>query len=198
VARSSKAREKSVWRLRVPWNLSFSPIGRSSKQSSELSSERWLEERAVTEQKGIKFILVEDGAEEAKLFQILMEEIAPHVEVIVLRNANELLDFISRHPGGPDSPILFFLDINLPGKTGLEVLPEVKAHPKWKVSPVIVFTTSSAAADIRCAYARFASGFVRKPNDIGDFRKVLKDLIAFWLSGAVHIPGGMHGPTTYP
>lgn len=60
-------------------------------------------------------------------------------------------------------PCLALLDLNLPRKSGLEVLQSVRATPALRSLPVILLTSSSQARDIQAAYALGANGYLVKP-----------------------------------
>ena len=76
---------------------------------------------------------------------------------------------------------MIVLDLKLPGVNGFELLERVKAHPQWKFSPVLVFSTSEAAADVERAYNLQASGYAVKPSTPAGLRAFMAHLNAYWL-----------------
>jgi response regulator RpfG family c-di-GMP phosphodiesterase len=74
------------------------------------------------------------------------------------------------------------LDLNLPKKTGLEVLKEIKTHDILKRIPVILLTTSDASHDISKAYNLHANCYILKPVDFEDFSKVIKLIETYWFN----------------
>jgi DNA-binding NtrC family response regulator len=74
------------------------------------------------------------------------------------------VDAIARVGGATEqSPILIFSDINMPGMTGLEMLPKVKAlHPEV---PVIMITAYGDAETRRKAMEQGAADLLSKPID---------------------------------
>ena len=84
---------------------------------------------------------------------------------------------------------LILLDLNLPRKNGLELLVDIKADPRFKRIPVIVFTSSQAEADILKAYDLHANCYVKKPVDFNRFMDVVKSIENFWLT-VVTLPEG--------
>jgi CheY-like chemotaxis protein len=78
--------------------------------------------------------------------------------------AKSAADALERVAGTSEqSPILIFSDINMPGMTGLEMLPRVKAlHPEI---PVIMITAYGDPETRRKALAQGASDLVTKPID---------------------------------
>jgi CheY-like chemotaxis protein len=78
--------------------------------------------------------------------------------------AKSAADALERVAGTSEqSPILIFSDINMPGMTGLEMLPRVKAlHPEI---PVIMITAYGDPETRRKALEQGASDLVTKPID---------------------------------
>jgi CheY-like chemotaxis protein len=82
------------------------------------------------------------------------------------KSAADALDRVSGR--SEQSPILIFSDINMPGMTGLEMLPKVKAlHPEI---PVIMITAYGDAETRRKALEQGASDLVTKPIDFSLLR----------------------------
>jgi CheY-like chemotaxis protein len=83
--------------------------------------------------------------------------------------AKSAADALERVAGTSEqSPILIFSDINMPGMTGLEMLPRVKAlHPEI---PVIMITAYGDPETRRKALERGACDLVTKPIDFNLLR----------------------------
>jgi CheY-like chemotaxis protein len=82
------------------------------------------------------------------------------------------------------TPDLILLDLNMPRKSGLEVLAEIKGNPVWRNIPVIVLTSSGAKADISKAYLLQANSYIKKPVDFDRFSEVVRMIDNFWFSVA--------------
>lgn len=81
-------------------------------------------------------------------------------------------------------PDLVVLDLNLPRKSGGEVLAEVKADPQLAKIPVVIFTTSQASTDVVRSYELGANCYLRKPGNLPDFVAVVQSMANFWLGFA--------------
>ncbi len=129
-------------------------------------------------------LLVEDDpgdvviAEEALRASMLTSRLS------VVSDGVEALAYLRRENGYQDAerPDLILLDLNLPRKTGHEVLAEVKADPSLRRIPVVVLTTSRADEDVARAYDSYANVFVTKPVDFDHFIRVIKQIDDFFLS----------------
>jgi CheY-like chemotaxis protein len=60
-------------------------------------------------------------------------------------------------------PDLIVLDMMMPGRTGLEVLSELRAESRFAAMPVVMLTARAQAADRDAASAAGATEFLPKP-----------------------------------
>jgi CheY-like chemotaxis protein len=84
-------------------------------------------------------------------------------------------------------PDLVLLDLNLPRKSGAEVLAEIKGDPTLATIPVIVLTTSEAEEDVLRSYEMHANAYITKPVDFDRFRDVVRRIDEFFV-GIVRLP----------
>jgi CheY-like chemotaxis protein len=77
-------------------------------------------------------------------------------------------------------PAVVMTDLKMPGIDGFAVLQYLKEHPRWKMIPVLVFSSSADADDIKRSYAMGASCYLEKPSEPGKLRELLKLFYDFW------------------
>ncbi len=80
-------------------------------------------------------------------------------DVSVAHDGDEGLAFLRAHPDVD----LVLLDVNMPGKSGLEVLAEVQADPRLRKVPVIVLTAAGQRTTAQRAAELGARAFLTKP-----------------------------------
>lgn len=71
--------------------------------------------------------------------------------------------FLTAINNPPPTPQVIFLDLNMPGKNGLELLEELRGSETHKNTPVIIFTTTSDVYTINQCKASGANYFITKP-----------------------------------
>lgn len=132
----------------------------------------------------VHILLVEDNEGDIVLTNEVLEEIAVSVNLTVLKDGKEAIEFLSKTEAyaGTVLPDLVLLDINLPKKNGLEVLQYLKENEKLKHIPVIMLTTSSSERDVNLTYMNHANCFITKPSDVNDYIKALSAMANFWLT----------------
>ncbi len=134
--------------------------------------------------KVIDILLVEDNPGDVRLAREALKESKIRNTLYVVEDGVEAMDFLrrrGRHPGAP-RPDLILLDLNLPRKSGREVLAEVKADEDLKRVPVVILTVSKAEEDIVKCYDHHANCYITKPLDFNQFMNVTKSIEEFWLT----------------
>lgn len=136
-------------------------------------------------------LLVEDDLGDAGLVKIALRRYQRAVHLHHVKNGTEALAFLRRI--GADfatvpRPDLILLDLNLPGRSGHEILEELKGDRSLRSVPVVILSTSEAERDIQKSYQLGANSFVSKPMDVEDFSRVIHSMLDYWF-GIVHLPG---------
>jgi chemotaxis family two-component system response regulator Rcp1 len=131
----------------------------------------------------IEILLVEDNLGDIRLTREVFKECKVLNNLSVTEDGEEAMAFLRRQ--GPYAkvtrPDLVLLDLNLPKKSGREVLAELKADPVLRRIPVVVLTTSSAETDIVKSYELHANCYLTKPVQLDEFIKVVQSIEDFWL-----------------
>lgn len=132
----------------------------------------------------LRILLVEDNEGDIFMISEAMEDLSVPLELEVKRDGQLALDYLQHVLETPGSrlPDLILLDINLPRKSGHDVLQHIKYHDKLRHIPVIMLTTSSAPEDILSAYHHYASSYISKSNSEKDLNKVMELVEDFWLN----------------
>jgi CheY-like chemotaxis protein len=132
----------------------------------------------------IEVLLVEDNPADVRLTQEALKEGKVRNRLHSVPDGVEALAFLHREGKYADAvrPDLILLDLNLPRKSGREVLGEIKTDPGLRHIPVVVLTSSQAEKDIAQAYDLHANCYVTKPVDLDRFIEVVKSIEGFWFS----------------
>jgi chemotaxis family two-component system response regulator Rcp1 len=131
----------------------------------------------------VDILLVEDNPGDVRLTQEALQEGKVRINMFSVTDGAEAMDFLLRRGRYPRAfrPDLILLDLNLPRKSGFEVLDEIKLDEDLKSIPVVVLTTSQAEEDIVKSYTLHANAFITKPVDLIQFLSIVKSIEDFWL-----------------
>lgn len=134
----------------------------------------------------LRILHVEDNIGDVRLIAEALKETGRDHEIAVAFDGVEALDYLYRRGRYADArrPELILLDLNLPKKSGLEVLAEINADKELRQIPVVVFTSSSAPQDISRAYALNANFYITKPADLNELFNMVGELEKYWANGA--------------
>jgi CheY-like chemotaxis protein len=141
--------------------------------------------------KHIEILLVEDSPTDVLIAREALTEAKLYNTIHVAEDGVEAMDFLYRRGKFTSAPRpdLILLDLNLPRKSGREVLAEIKADRYLKNIPVVVLTTSSDEEDILKSYALHANCYVIKPVEFPNFVRAIQSIQQFWFS-VVTLPSG--------
>jgi CheY-like chemotaxis protein len=136
----------------------------------------------------VSVLLVEDDPGDVMLVREALSEEAANV-LSVVGDGVEAMQFV-RGEGqyaSAERPDLVLLDLNLPRKSGAEVLAEIKGDPQLHTIPVVVLTTSQADEDVLRSYQMHANAYVTKPVDFERFGEIVKQIDGFFVD-VVRLP----------
>jgi two-component system response regulator len=132
----------------------------------------------------IEILLVEDNPGDILLTRKALEDYKIKNNLYVVEDGEEATQFLFKEGNYAEMPRpdIILLDLNLPKKSGQEVLEEIKADEALRRIPVVVLTTSEAEEDILSTYNLHANCYITKPVDLDQFIKIVKSIENFWLS----------------
>jgi two-component system response regulator len=130
-------------------------------------------------------LLVEDGEAEVLLIQQAVASCPEDLHLAVARDASEALEWlIDTVERGYSMPRMILLDLKLPKLAGLAVLRTLRMESRLQDVPIVVFSEVHEPADVVLSYQLGANSFVKRPANLAEFTKLLRELAELgWLSG---------------
>jgi chemotaxis family two-component system response regulator Rcp1 len=127
-------------------------------------------------------VLVEDTEPDALLVREALEQSGLKFDLRVLDDGEQGIDFVDAldRDAALACPDLFLLDLNLPGKTGRQILERVRQSPACRHVPVVIVTSSASYKDKSQATQLNAAGYFRKPSRLDEFMRLgpyVRDLL---------------------
>ncbi|MBI2921855.1 MAG: response regulator [Planctomycetes bacterium] len=133
----------------------------------------------------IEILLVEDNPDDADLTIRTLKKHNLNNPLHHARDGEEALAILhgaegSGVPPGP-LPKLVILDLKLPKVDGFEVLRAIRAHPRTRLLPVVVMTSSREEQDLVRSYELGTNSYVVKPIEFGEFAHAVAQLGMYWI-----------------
>ena len=125
--------------------------------------------KIVEETKKLTTLVLEDEPETNELMCTTLKNFFSEVHSAV--DADAAMELFEKH-----SPDIIFIDIILPGKSGLDVAKEIREiNPK---QIIVIVSASNDMGNISEAVKIGVNNFIRKPIDTDKMIDVLKDIVA--------------------
>jgi CheY-like chemotaxis protein len=131
-----------------------------------------------------RILIAEDNDNDLELTMAALEQHHLANEVVAVRDGAEALDYLFRrgaYAGGPITPpAVILLDLKMPKVDGLEVLRQIKADPRLRLTPVVMLTSSREEVDLVRSYELGVNAYVVKPVEFSEFMDAVRQLGGFW------------------
>jgi CheY-like chemotaxis protein len=119
-------------------------------------------------------LLVEDDHDDQDIFKEAVAIVRSDITCLVAKDGEEGLAVLQSLTTPPHS---IFLDINMPRMDGKEFLRAVKADPRLKHIPVVIYSTSNQKSELGEYFTMGASSFITKPSEFNLLVTYLKSVL---------------------
>ena len=132
-------------------------------------------------------LLVEDNPDDVLLIKRAFKKAGlPHA-LRVASHGEDAVDYLAGDGGYADRekhpfPSLMLLDLQLPRRSGHEVLEWLRAQEDLRRLPVVVLTSSREPADINRAYDLGANSYLVKPVSFDALLEMVQVLERYWIA----------------
>lgn len=123
----------------------------------------------------LHIMLADDDEDDRLFFKEAFEEVKINYDISTFNDGEQLMHYLNE-PGNP-LPDIIFLDLNMPRKSGMECLKEIRGNERLKRISVAIYSTSSSEQDIEDTFVAGANVYIKKPNDFNMLKKVLSDVV---------------------
>lgn len=134
--------------------------------------------------------VIEDNPADVRLVEEGAEAAGADLDLRIIKNGQEAIEqLVGIEPGARDQyPDLILLDLNLPGKSGFDVLEMIRSETTFQDVPVVVVSSSENSDDVRSVYASDANAYVMKPADPDEYIQMVTTAIDFWIATVTRFP----------
>lgn len=131
-------------------------------------------------------LIIEDDADDYAFLEEALKEADIYSKLKWFKDSESFSNYIAQNSekikkSNKDKIALILLDLNMPKKSGFDLLREMNKHPSFKIIPTIIFTTSSSQSDIKLAYDLGANSYIKKPEKYSDYLTATKVLHSYWF-----------------
>lgn len=129
----------------------------------------------------LEVLLVEDNPGDVRLVKEALRDCDVPLNLTVATDGEEAFRLLFKPPAENRRPDIILLDLNLPKRSGHEVLQEVKQDSNLRTIPVLVVSSAASKEEVNRAYRLSANCYIRKPLDLETTLQTIRDICMFWF-----------------
>lgn len=118
-----------------------------------------------------KMLIAEDNPKNMRLLKLLLKPSG--AELLEAGDGAEAVRLATL-----EQPDVILLDIQLPGKSGIEVLQELRGQEQFALTPIVALTAHAMTGDREKFLSLGFTGYLAKPINTRTFLQELKDIVA--------------------
>jgi two-component system, response regulator len=139
----------------------------------------------VTARPRRSILLVDDSLAELELMKHYLKPWQESGQLHCESKGAEALDYLlrrGRHAGRDEGlPWLVIIDNKMPVMDGIEVVTEMRKVPGMDANPIVMWSGSPDAEDVRRAHASGVTSYLQKPSTSAMAQEVLRLTVRYWM-----------------
>ena len=136
----------------------------------------------------IDVLMVEDDPGDIELVRLASREAAVGFRFEIVRDGREAMHYLQG--GGPyqtpNDPDLILLNLNLPGKSGPEILAEIRSDERLKSIPLVIWSSSLIQHDLLLRHGLNERCFFTKPIRFSEIAQSLRRMESWFRANGSH------------
>jgi len=126
--------------------------------------------------------MLDDDHDDRHITETVFAEKGYDVKLEFLDESDKVLTFLEDASIDGTLPHLILLDLNMPRKSGFEVLKEIKSHFQFRQIPVVIISGTAYHEEVKECYLLGANSFVQKPLTDKLTQKKIETFVDYWFT----------------
>lgn len=133
--------------------------------------------------RSFEVLLIEDNPADARLISEAFKGFKAKSNLSLVRDGALAIEYLHKRKdfASAAKPDIIILDLNMPKKSGLEILEDIRRDDELKRIPVIVLSNSEAEQDVKASYELAANCYITKPHSLDEFIDKVMSIEKFWM-----------------
>ena len=133
-------------------------------------------------------LLVEDDPNDVWLVKHAFQSANISNPLRIVNDGQEAVDYLRGHGSFGDRhafpmPKLVLLDLKMPRLNGFDVIGWMRRNYPWKLTPIIILSSSALPQDVNRAYEMGANAYMVKPAVYRALERLFRTIADFWTAG---------------
>ncbi|RZJ70530.1 MAG: response regulator [Flavobacterium sp.] len=130
-------------------------------------------------------MLADDDSDDRSLFTDAFQKVKTIATSLqIFEDGVELLENLEKVE---ELPHIIFLDLNMPKKSGIECLREIRQNHRFDSVSIAIYSTSNRARDVEETFSLGANVYIHKPSNFDELKRVLKYVLK--MNWQFHLAG---------
>lgn len=124
-------------------------------------------------------VIIEDDRDDIEFYYSMFEELGTPNEIKIFENGSAAIEYLH----DPEvKPFLILSDVSMRPINGFEIRRKIAEQPDLhkKCIPYIFYTTSVSPKAVEEAYNLSVQGLFHKPENINEWKRIVKNMITYW------------------
>src|ERR1700694_3332624 len=121
-------------------------------------------------------LLADDDKDDRSFFRRAIDEVRVKTILDTVNDGQQLMEYLLKKKNS--LPDVIFLDLNMPRKSGIECLEEIRSNKDLKDISIVIYSTSGADEDIEATFLKGANVYIKKPNDYETLKKIIAEVLS--------------------
>lgn len=120
-------------------------------------------------------ILADDDEDDRAFFADAFKDLKLATKINLMEDGIRLMNHLNDEQN--ELPHIIFLDLNMPKKSGMECLKEIKNNNRLAGIAIAIYSTSASDEDVEETFVQGANIYIKKPNDFKTLKNLLEDVV---------------------
>ena len=146
-------------------------------QETDDQSKKQTDDSPQINNEPLRIMMADDDDDDRDFFSEVIKEINKDISLELARDGIELIEMLAARE--KTLPLMIFLDLNMPRKSGRECLEEIRNNKTFKHINIIIYSTSSSQKDIDETFENGANLYIKKPSSYNELIDVARNVLSF-------------------
>lgn len=124
-------------------------------------------------------VMAEENKDAMGFFKRAFKEVKVKHDLTLFKDCHELISHLIHTEVVPH---LVFLDLNMPGKSVLQCITQIRSVKKLRNIVIAIYNTLSNHDDVENTFIAGANIYIKRPGSFEAFRKIIEEVLSLsWL-----------------
>jgi len=132
----------------------------------------------TSDAKGINILMADDDSDDRLFFSTALNEMFIDSNLAMVSDGVELMEYLDKTTD--NLPDIMFLDLNMPRKSGMETLKEIRSNRNFDTTCVVIYSTYTSEEQVDELLSQGANIYFKKPSELEKIKDMIRQVIRIY------------------